>query len=56
MMKRNACRVSSKKLLQLSRLDSHREKMNFKELEVGKILEDCVKKITPDSSGERSRP
>ena len=35
-----------KELLQLSRLDSHREKMNFKELEVGKILEDCVKKIT----------
>ena len=35
-----------KELLELSRLDSHREKMNFKELEVGKILEDCVKKIT----------
>lgn len=35
-----------KELLQLSRLDSHREKMNFKELEIGKILEDCVKKIT----------
>ena len=35
-----------KELLQLSRLDSHREKMNFKELEVGKILEDCVKKVT----------
>ena len=35
-----------KELLQLSRLDRHREKMNFKELEVGKILEDCVKKIT----------
>ena len=35
-----------KELLQLSRLDSHREKMNFKELEVGKILEDCVEKIT----------
>ena len=35
-----------KELLQLSRLDSHREKMNVKELEVGKILEDCVKKIT----------
>lgn len=43
-----------KELLQLSRLDSHREKMNFKELEVGKILEDCVKKNYSDSSGERT--
>ena len=43
-----------KELLQLSRLDSHREKMNFKELEVGKILEDCVEKNYSDSSGERT--
>ena len=35
-----------RELLQLSRLDSHREKMNFSELEVGQLLEDCIKRVT----------
>ena len=34
-----------KELLQLSRLDNETEKMNMEELEVGNLLDDCVRKI-----------
>ena len=34
-----------KELLQLSRLDNETEKMNMEELEVGSLLDDCVRKV-----------
>lgn len=42
-----------KELLQLSRLDNDTEKLNLQELEVGELLDDCVRKIRFSAEAKR---
>ena len=44
-----------KELLQLSRLDNNREKLNLKELDVNSLLSDCAKKVMLTAQAKQQR-